>query len=58
MLSLNKDLSLPSLGMEKQMSEIRTDITQGLIELISDIRQNIAANIDIKLDYYTQQQTY
>ena len=40
------------------MSEIRTDITQGLIELISDIRQNIAANIDIKLDYYTQQQTY
>lgn len=40
------------------MSELKQDMTQGLINLIQDIRICIAVNLDIKLDFYTQQQTY
>lgn len=40
------------------MSELKQDMTQALIDLIQDLRVCIAVNLDIKLEYYTQQQTY
>ena len=52
-----KQLQLTAIQITK-LQELRTDLIQGCIDLILDIRLGIAVNIDIKLDYYSQQQTY
>ena len=53
-ISGRKPLELNAIQI-KNLQEMRTDLIQGSVDLIMDIRQGIAVNIDIKLDYYYSQ---
>ena len=43
---------------ERLIQEARSDLLSSLLALNADLRRTLATNIDIKFNYYSQQQTY
>ena len=45
-------------SQQGKLQSLRQDILVNSIEFIKEFKKGVAANIDVKLDYYVRQQTY